>query len=56
MEVLQFIKRKTMKHSFTQQDIQRYGSTGHIPRGLYNLTQDWHYAAFKRIKRIKDGK
>ncbi len=48
-----------MKHSFTKQDIQKYGSTGgHIPRGLHNLIliQDWYYAAFKRLQRMKDGK
>lgn len=45
-----------MKHSFTKQDIQRYGATGYIPRRLYNLIQDWHYAAFKRLQRMKDGK
>ena len=44
-----------MRHTFTKEDIKRYGSTGHIPRGLYNLIQDWHYAAFKRLQRMKDG-
>ena len=42
-------------YSFTKQDIKRYGATGHIPRGLYNLIQDLHYAAFKRLQRMKDG-
>ena len=45
-----------MKHAFTKQDIQRYASTGHIPVSLHNLIQDWHYAAFKRLQRMNNGK
>ena len=44
-----------MKHSFTKQDIQRYASTGYIPASLHNLIQEWHYAAFKRLQRMKNG-
>ena len=40
----------------SKQDIQRYASTGHLPRGLVARIDMLHMAAFKRLKRIKDGK
>lgn len=45
-----------MKHAFTKQDIQRYASTGNLPRGLVTRIDNLHIASFKRLERMKNGK